>query len=52
MFTKENSIYEWKHGHLLNIVRALNVQSHLAKIYWSYFVLHVAYFKNMLSYLF
>ena len=45
---QQNSIVERKHGHLLNVARALMTQSHLSKIYWSYFVIHVAYIINML----
>jgi len=39
---------ERKHGHLLNITRALMIQSYLPKIYWSYFIIHVAHIINML----
>ena len=45
---QQNSIVERKHGHLLNVARALMIQSHLSKIYWSYFVIHVAHIINML----
>jgi len=45
---QQNSIIERKHGHLLNVARALIIQSHLSKIYWSYFVIHVAHIINML----
>ena len=40
-------IIERKHGHLLNLARALMIQSHLPKIYWSYSVIHVAHIINM-----
>jgi len=46
---QKNSIVERKHGHLLNVARAFMIQSHLPKIYWSYYVIHVAYIINMLS---
>ena len=45
---QQNSIVERKHGHYLNVVRALMIQSHLPKIYWLYSVIHVAYIINML----
>jgi len=45
---QQNSIVERKHGHLLDVARALMIQSHLPKIYWSYFVIHVAHIINML----
>ena len=45
---QKNSTFERKHGHLLNVVRALMIQSHLPKIYWSYSVIHVMYIINML----
>ena len=45
----QNSIVERKHCHILNVARALMVQSHLTKIYWSYFVIHVAHIINMFS---
>ena len=45
---QQNGIVERKHGHLLNVARALMIQSHLPKIYWSYFVIHVAYIITML----
>ena len=44
---QQNSIVERKHGHLLNVARALLIQSHLPKISWSYYVIHVTYIKNM-----
>ena len=45
---QQNSIVERKHGHLLNVARALIIQSHLPKIYWSYSMTHVAHIINML----
>ena len=45
---QQNSIAERKHGHLLIIARALILQSHLPKIYWSYSVIHVVHIINML----
>jgi len=44
---QQNSIVERKHDHLLDVARALMIQSHLPKIYWSYSVIHVAYIINM-----
>jgi len=45
---QQNSIVERKYGHLLNVARALMIQSHLPKIYWSYSVIHAAHIINML----
>jgi len=45
---QQNSVVERKHGHLLNVARALIIQSHLPKIYWSYSMTHVAHIINML----
>jgi len=45
---QQNSIVKRKHGHLLNIARALMIQSRLPKMYWSYSVMHVAHIINML----
>nr|KYP43958.1 Retrovirus-related Pol polyprotein from transposon TNT 1-94 [Cajanus cajan] len=45
---QQNSIAERKHGHLLNVARALMIQSQLPKIYWSYSVIHAAHIINML----
>ena len=45
---QQNSIVERKHGHLLNVARTLMIQSHLLKIYLSYFVIHAAHIINML----
>jgi len=45
---QQNSIVERKHDHILNVVRALMIQSHLLKIYWSYSVIHVAHIIKML----
>jgi len=45
---QQNNIVERKHGHLLNVARALMIQSHLPKIYWSYFVIDAAHIINML----
>jgi len=44
---QQNSIVERKQGYLLNVARALMIQSHLPKIYWSYFAIHVAHIINM-----
>ena len=44
---QQNSIVERKHGHLLNVARALMMQFHLLKIYWSYFVIHATHIINM-----
>ena len=44
---QQNNIVERKHGHVLNVARALMTQSHLPKIYWSYFVIHVVHIINM-----
>jgi len=41
-------IVEKKHGNLLNVARALMIQSYLPKIYWSYSVIRVAHIINML----
>jgi len=46
--SQQNSIVERKHGHLLDVARALMIQSHLPKIYWSYSVIHIAHIINML----
>jgi len=46
---QQNNIVERKYGHILNVARALIIQSHLPKIYWSYSVIHVAHIINMLS---
>ena len=46
---QQNSIVERKHGHLLNVARALMIQSHLFKIYWSYYVIHVAHIIKHVS---
>jgi len=45
---QQNSIVERKHGHLFNVARALMIESHLPKIYWSYSVIHVVHIINML----
>jgi len=45
---QQNSTVERKHGYLLNVARALMIQSHLPTIYWSYFVIHAAHIINML----
>ena len=45
---QQNSIVERKHGHLLNVTRALMIQSHLPKIYGSYSVIHATHIINML----
>jgi len=45
---QQNSIVERKHDHLLDVARVLMIQSHLPKIFWSYFVIHVAHIINML----
>ena len=45
---QQNSVVERKHGHLLDVARALMIQSHLPKIYWSYSVIHAAHIINML----
>ena len=45
---QQNSTVERKYGHLLNVARALMIQSHLPKTYWSYFVIHVAHIISML----
>jgi len=45
---QQNSIIERKHGHLLNVARALMIQFHLPKFYWSYSVIHAAHIINML----
>jgi len=45
---QQNNIVERKHSHLLNVARALMTQSHLPKIYLSYYVIHVVHIINML----
>ena len=45
---RQNSLVERKHVHLLNVARALMIQSHLPKIYWSCFVIHAIHIINML----
>jgi len=45
---QQNNIVERKRGHLLNVARALMIQSHLPKLYWSYSMIHVLYIINML----
>jgi len=45
---QQTIIVERKHGPILNVARALMIQSHLPKIYWSYFVIHDAHIINML----
>ena len=45
---QQNIIVSRKHYHLLNVARALMIQSHLSKIYWSYFMIHVVHTINML----
>jgi len=44
---RQNSIVERKHGHILNVARTLMIQSHLLKIYSSYFLIHDAHIINM-----
>jgi len=46
--SQQNSIVHRKHDHLLNVARSLMIQSYLPKIYWSYYVIHIAYIINML----
>ena len=46
--SQQNNIIKKKHDHLLNIATALMIQSYLLKIYWSYFIIHVAHIINML----
>ena len=45
---QQNSVVERKPGHLLNVARALMIQFHLAKIYWSFSIIHAARIINML----
>jgi len=45
---QRNNILKRKYGHLLNVARALMIQSYLSKIYRSYSMIHVMHIINML----
>jgi len=45
---QQNNIVKRKHDHILNIAKALMIQSYLPKIYWSYSVIYVVHIINML----
>ncbi|XP_057988512.1 retrovirus-related Pol polyprotein from transposon RE2 isoform X1 [Hevea brasiliensis] len=45
---QQNAIIERKHQHILNVARALLFQFKLAKLFWSYSILHVVFLINRL----
>lgn len=46
---QQNGIVEQKHQHLLNVTRALLLQSHLPKTFWDYTPTHAIYIINRLQ---